>query len=183
MNQCPLTEVYVFDGACRVTTCKMYTECTTRKCMILDTNFAAYDKNVSDAELVRLKFPNMSVRDVSSLRKRAVARVQAVTALYTLLHTIRNSERPEHGFNSAMQDQLSEDNRKLIKKALRSKIFRLPVLEFEVWMLGYVLDRNYVEKKAPGFERFSFHLLLKLAPKEFESITTAITEIRKQHHG
>ena len=183
MNQCPLEESYKFRTKCRVTTCKMYNEQTACNCLSLDTTFAANEKTLSDAELIIYKFPGKNQREVASNRKRAVNRVSAVLALNQIVQHVRNNELPENGLNSSFMRRLPGDAKQLLKKSFRSKIFRIPHLELEVWMLSFVLDIDYASKIVPGYSRFALHLLFRWAPKELEIVTRSITEARNYNRG
>lgn len=181
MHKCPLQDDYKFRTQCRVTTCKFHNANTPTRCLGLDTSFAAHDKALSDAELVVYKFPDKSPREVSSIRKRAVGRVQAILALNQVVQHVRSKERPEHGLNAAMMRHLEGDAKRLLKKSFRSKLFRIRHLEIEVWMLPFVLDYEYASKVVPEFERFAIHLLFRWTPKELEIVTGALTTARKHH--
>lgn len=183
LKQCPLEETYRFRTKCRVTTCKMYNEQTVCNCLGLDTTFASNDKTLSDAELVIYKFPGKNQREVASIRKRAVNRVSAVLALNQIVQHVRNKEVPENGLNSSFMRRLPGDAKQLLKKSFRSKIFKIKHLDLEVWMLPFVLDREYASKIVPDYDRFAIHLLFRWAPKELEIVTRSITEARKHHRG
>ena len=81
MNQCPLNEDYRFDGACRIETCKYYTH-TERKCMGLDTVFAATDRGVTQAEIASLKLRGQSKKEVAKQIKLSQETVRAALFLY-----------------------------------------------------------------------------------------------------
>lgn len=178
MKQCPLHDKYRFRTACRIETCKMYNEQTPNKCLALDTTFASNDKTLSDAELIIYKFPGMSQREVSTIRKRAVNRVQAVIALNQVVQHIRARERPEDGLNRALMQRLSGDAKRLLKKSFRSKLFRIKHLDIEVWMMPFVLNPEYANKVVPGFDRFSVHLLFRWTPGEYKTVVDSLTEAR-----
>lgn len=178
LKQCPLEETYRFRTKCRVTTCKMYNEQTACNCLGLDTTFAANDKALSDAELVIYKFPGKNQREVASIRKRAVNRVSAVLALNQIVQHVRHKEVPENGLNSSFMRRLPGDAKQLLKKSFRSKIFNIRHLDLEVWMLSFVLDKEYTSKIVPDLDKFAVHLLFRWSPKEFEIVTRSITEAR-----
>lgn len=182
MFQCPLDDEYRFRTQCRITTCKMYNEKTKCNCLSLDTNFAAHDKAISDSELLIYKFPDKTQREVSSIRKRAVSRVQAVVALHTLTTQIRAKERPENGLNTKLMKLLSGEARRLLKKSFRSKLFRIRHLDFEVWMIPFVLDKEYANEVVPDFDRFAIHLLFRWTAKELEIVADSLNEARN-HRG
>lgn len=183
MKQCPLQDEYRFKTQCRIATCKMYNEKTPCRCLAMDTSFAANDKSMSDAELVFFKFPNHSQREVASIRKRAVSRVQAVLALNQVVRHVQNHERPEHGLNSHMMRQLPSEAKQLLKKSFRSKLFRIRHLDIQVWMLPFVLDFEYANRIVPDFNRFAIHLLFRWTPKELETVVDAFTKTRTSHRG
>lgn len=178
MKKCPLNESYKFRTTCRIDTCKMHNAQTPNKCLAMDTTFASNDKTLSDAELIIYKFPGMTQREVSTIRKRAVNRVQAVIALNQVVQHIRAKERPEDGLNRAFMQRLNSEAKRLLKKSFRSKLFRIKHLDIEVWMMPFVLDTEYTNKVVPNFERFAIHLLFRWTPGEYKTVADSIIEAR-----
>lgn len=178
MKQCPLNGDYRFRSACRVTTCKMHTERTKNACLVLDTSFSPNDKAISDVELAYYKKPDKSAREMSSLRKRAVSRAQAVIVLRALVNHILANEKPHQGLNSAFMAQLPDTVQKSIQGAFASKVFRIKYLDMEAWMLAFILDKNYAEKVIPSFYTHSIHLLFRWSQYELETVVKSVTKER-----
>lgn len=179
MKQCPLTDQYRFRTKCSIKTCKYYSETTNSNCIGIDTKFAAHDKPITDSELVMYKFPNMNAREVAGIRKRSVNRVQAVISLSKIVAYVRTYEQPSDGLNAALLSELPLDVEAIVRKTIRSKVFKIQPLNLEVWMLPFVVDTEYTNQIGVSLEKFAPYLLFKLTAKEYERMSIALNQLRK----
>ena len=161
VKQCPLNEDYRFKSRCRVTTCKFYSPSTRNRCLGMDIRFSAEDKPVSDAELLRYKFPDkeMSVRDVTRVRKRAVEQVKSLIVLHHLIQEIGERFDESEGF------EYTPGRSDAVDAVLSAEPLSLPMLDFKPWMLCFLFDEELVSSIVGP--KFRLKDALKLKTKEF----------------
>lgn len=168
VKKCPLNPAYCFKTQCRVTTCKFYSERTRNKCLGLDIKFSAEDKPFSDGELLRYKFPHkeMSVKDVSKVRKKAVDQVKNLIMLQHLFSALigRYDEFGEFHYEPGKSE--------LVDSVLQSEPLCLKKLDFEIWMLPLMFDPE-VTTGIVG-TKFKLREALKLSNKEFIALERAV---------
>lgn len=167
-KQCPLNENYRFRTKCTIRSCKNYSSFTETRCLGLDVKFASDDKTITDVELLHYKFDDreVSLKDVSNVRKKAVERVKNVLALYRLVSYIADKEDFTEGTN--YQYGVSPN----IDDLLRSKPLRIKLLGFQPWMLKFIFDEKYV-KEVVG-PKFKIQQVLGLKTKEYSSIVSSV---------
>lgn len=170
-KQCPLVADYKFQSNCVIKTCKYYTPATKNHCMMMDVTFSSDDSVVSDAELLHYKYNDkeITVKDVTRIRRRVVERVQIWFMFHRLIVAIKETFNPEEGF----EYEIGRSN--LLDKVLSSKPFNLPLFEFEPWMLTHLMDEEYCRNIVP---LFSFRSLLDLQQRDYETLCKNI-EIMK----
>lgn len=168
VKQCPLQPDYKFRTQCRIRTCRNFTPCTESRCLALDTRFSSDDKTVSDGELLRYKFGDkeMSVKDVTKIRKRAVDSVMSSLSLYRLISAIMERHSREEGF--AYVPGQSE----IVDRVVTSKPLRIKLLRFEPWMLKFLLDTDFVSGVLET--KFKVKDALRLKPAEYTELLNAI---------
>lgn len=135
---CPLNKDYKFSTQCRLTTCKFFSPVTKNKCLGMDIKFSADDKGVADLELLRYKFPDkeMSVRDVTRIRKRAVEKVKSTLALYHVVQVLRSKYSEKDGM------LYTPGEIHAIDIVLSRKPLSITVINFEPWMLKFIFDEE-----------------------------------------
>lgn len=168
IKQCPLNERYKFKTKCRITTCKFYSPVTRNRCLGMDIRFSAEDKPVSDAELLRYKFPDkeMTLRDTTRLRKKAVDRVKNLIVLHKLIHVIEEKMSPEEGLDYV------EGKSEVVDRVLLTSPLSLPILNFKPWMLTLIMDEEIVSSVVGN--KFRLKDALKLKTKEFSEFSKAV---------
>lgn len=176
---CPLEPEYKFTSHCTIERCKFYTPATKNRCMSLDTTFAGNDKTITDSELVLYKRPDVSVKEMSAMRKQYLAAAHSIIAFHHLIENIRNNECPSRGFNMAMAKSFPSQVRQLCRKVLISGTYNIPYLRCEPWMLSFIFDNEYVQKSLHGVEKFSLTNLFGLSNREIKLLTTSIKKARK----
>jgi hypothetical protein len=172
---CPIEDTYRFTSQCTITTCKYHTVSTENRCLSLDTYFVGNDKSITDNELILYKCPKMSERDVSTLRKRSIQSAHSIIALHHFIEHIRKHEKPDTGFNMAMARSIPSHVRFLCKKVLTSKVYNIPYLRAEPWMIRFLFDTHYV-KELNYTERFSITSLFGLSNREVKLLSTTLTK-------
>jgi hypothetical protein len=165
IKQCPLNDNYLFKTQCRINTCKFFSPTTANRCLGMDIVFSAEDKPVSDAELLRYKFPDkeLTVKDVTLLRKKAVDRVKSLIVLHRLIHEI--SEKCDEG--QGMNYVRGRSN--IVDRVLDSEPLSLPMLDFQPWMLCFLFDEKFVTSTIGP--KFKLKEALKLKTKDFSTFS------------
>lgn len=173
IKQCPINPNFRFRTRCTIKNCRMYSERTANRCMELDTKFAG-DKNISDKELTYYKKPELDLKSMTALRKKAVNRTYAVLALRSAVQHVTSNPKVE----VTLSPELMPPNvRNIFNKALNSKIFKVPELALEPWMLTLLLDRKYAEGLPVNIHTFHLHLLFLLTTTEFKNLTEYFTRL------
>lgn len=172
IKQCPVNPDYRFKTKCTIKNCRMYTERTKNHCMEIDTLFVG-DKNISDKELVFYKRPGMDLKDMTSLRKKAVNRVYAIIAMRAAIQYIEENKK-----EVVLNVELMPANIKnVFNKVLASKIFKVAELNLKPWMLAMLLDKNYAEEFPTNLHSFQLHLLFLITPTELKNLTEYFTRL------
>lgn len=174
VKQCPLNEEYLFKTRCRVKTCKYYSPTTPNRCLGMDIRFSAEDSPVSDAELLRYKFPKeeLTVKDITRIRKKLVERVKSFIALPFLIRKISETYSESDGLKYVKGKSYEVD------AVLASPPLSLPVLGFEPWMLPFLLDEKFVAETIGP--KFKLQDALKLKTREY---THFVKCVRIMHSG
>lgn len=168
IKQCPLNENYRFKSRCRVKTCKFFSPSTKNRCLGMDIRFSAEDKPVSDAELLRYKFPDkeMSVRDVTRVRKKSVERVKSLIVLHRIVQEIDNRYSEEEGLS------YERGKSDIVDGVLDSMPLNLNLLDFKPWMLCFLLDEKLVTEIAGP--KFKLRDALMMKTKEFSEFAKTV---------
>ena len=167
-KQCPLNDDYRFLTQCTIKSCKNFSPFTVNRCLGLDVKFAGDDKPVSDIELLHYKFNDkeVSIKDVSYIRKKSVDNVKHILTLHKLISHIAEHETPISGVEYDIGVSPAIDN------ILNSKPLRIKLLGFKPWMLKFVFDDKYVESVIGN--KFKTRHLLGLKTKEYSNIVNII---------
>ena len=168
VKQCPLVESYRFRTQCCVETCKFHSPVTRNRCLGMDIRFSAEDKPFSDAELLRYKFSGqeLSVKDVSRVRKKSVDQVKALIMLHHVIQVLRERYSPDAGLDYV------EGKSKIVDDVLNSEPLSLERLDFEPWMLSLLFDEKVVEPIAGS--KFKLKDALRVKTKDFSALTKAV---------
>lgn len=172
--QCPLYEDYRFRTNCTISSCKNYSPFTPSRCLGIDTKFSSDDKTITDVELLHYKFNNkeISIKEVTAFRKRAVDRVKSVLVLYRLVSHISEKE----DFSEGTKYQYGKYP--IIDELVQNKPLRVKVLGFQPWMLKFIFDEKYVSKVVGP--KFKVRQALGLKNKEYISIQEALKKLEAE---
>lgn len=151
---CPLFADYRFKTACRVDTCKYYTEKTKNRCMGLDTVFSATQKGITDAELRFLKLPQHTKKDAFIMRQEAKDKLLAIVALHQAVIICKEEMNPD----------VFPEETPVVAKIMKHSLFYDEDLGMEAWMLSYLLDSNFMKR----VRNPKIHVLFGVTEKEFE---------------
>lgn len=168
VKTCPLYSGYKFKTKCCINTCKFHTTRTRNNCLGMDITFSAEDKPFSDPELLHYKFPEqeLTVKDVSKIRKKAVDRVKHLILLQHIIGVLAETKSPKDGFNYVPGKSTLIDN------LLTSKPLCLKKLHFEPWMLTLLFDDALTTSIAGA--KFKLKDSLQLSNKDFLSVQRAL---------
>lgn len=165
IKTCPLEPEYKFKTRCKITTCKNYTPRTQNRCLGLDFKHTAVDDyNISDAELLHYKFPDkeMSVKDVTRIRKSIVTRITRWTQLYAII---------SHITTTCAERRLRETQ--LIAEMADTKPFNVGLFKFKSWMFLYLVDEEFCRDIVPSF---NLRAHFKVTSKAFDTFVTEVKE-------
>ena len=168
IKQCPLEQTYLFKTVCTVTSCKYHSPVVDDKCLILANVVNAEEKSITDTELLRYKFSDteLSEKEVSNIRKKAVDRVKNIVQLYNLISFIRENYSKKEG------PTYDEEN-SLISELLNRKPLSITRLGFEPWMFTYFVDEKLVSNVCGP--RFKIKTALFLKQKEYVDLINLVT--------
>lgn len=165
---CPLKQEYRFKTVCRIRTCKNFSPFTPNRCLGMDIRFSADDKPISDAELLMYKFGDkeMSVRDVSRIRKRSVERLKGTIMLQRLVGIFSEQHNKEEGLD------YEEGRSLLVDEVLGNKPLSIPAVGFQPWMLKLLIDKELTSKLIGP--KFKLQDALWMKAKDFSEFEGAV---------
>jgi len=168
IKTCPLHSGYKFKTKCCVTTCKFHSTRTRNNCLGLDITFSSEDKPFSDHELLHYKFPHkeLSVKDVTKLRKRAVEQVKHLIMLQRIISVLTETKTETDGFNYV------EGKSNIIDDLITSEPLTLKKLHFETWMLTLIFDESLTTSIVGA--KFKLKDALQLSNKDFLAAQKAL---------
>lgn len=140
-KQCPLVADYKFCTQCVIKSCVNYSPRTASKCMRLDVRSISGEESITDSELLHYKFPDkdLTVKDVTRIRKRAIDRIHHWFMFHKIVSRIR--EMPVRAIKE----------KRVVRELLETKPFNLPLFKFESWMLLYLIDDKFCKSVVPLF--------------------------------
>lgn len=174
--RCPYQSWYRFTS-CTISSCKNYTEKTKSHCLGIDRKAPIGNKVISDAEIHLFKFPEgeMSTRNVSLKRKRAVTRVKCIIALHGYLQYLRN----EH---EGTREEGKEYRAPDIGVAESRYPLKIQRLRFKNWMWRLLLNEkeyaSFVRSGGGGECReLELHEILSMRKEQLDALRQVVASV------
>lgn len=144
MFKCPTTDITL--KQCPLTSCKYWTERTSRRCMAVDVQVG--DRGFTTADLQYFKMPEAAIKDVNAARKAALEKANAILCLYACIDTLNDVR-----VYTPSPHLLDYD------------VYRIPELMFKPHMLKWCCDSTYW----PYLSKHRMHLLYGMTDDKYQT--------------